>query len=593
MMKLYRYTYFLIIFFLFKNTYEEKSFLEKLIDEITGVKKLNGTEIEEDEESELIIEENIYEMNSTNEFDLNIKINGTDNNSLIILFYSKSCGHCKKFIPIYREISEILKNDTSIKFSKIKYSLCEEIFKKYPELNVLGVPTIYMYKRGHFIRHEGSRNKENVMSFIFKIKNYKCHEISSLEQLSLYINQDIIFSKDKEKNFVLGIFNKDKELDKEFILHNFLEINHANNDIVLNNKCFYFFKNEKINLDLKKSNNFYLKYALLDKNGQFGDYLIYSYNYQKGLNTFNLFNSYLNIKNNFSKIDEFDKSNTYIDKNLKIIKNKYKIFLEENYLYKYYYINNSDDVYNFTYYGKKLFIFYYEKLELEKFYIDEINYILSLNSSLNCDYLFILFNTTNDIFNRRKRLSFFNMEFYDDTVLLNQNDLNKTSLESKILEYIYKDRKHLLKMKLPYIQQTILNIYDWFSGFFVKNNNTNTSQNNLIELNNDFEQELIDEINKTIIEDEKLQKLEQEKRKNQSINLDKKNLKNLKNIQKRRKILNTIQNIDFGFNKNLILFPVFLIIYSLLFFLCYKYVFGKFENKIFYKRLPTEDPKNK
>ena len=185
------------------------------------------------------------------------------------------------------------------------------------------------------------------------------------------------------------------------------------------------------------------------------------------------------------------------------------------------------------------------------------------------------------------------MEFYDDTVLLNQNDLNKTSLESKILEYIYKDRKHLLKMKLPYIQQTILNIYDWFSGFFVKNNNTNTSQNNLIELNNDFEQELIDEINKTIIEDEKLQKLEQEKRKNQSINLDKKNLKNLKNIQKRRKILNTIQNIDFGFNKNLILFPVFLIIYSLLFFLCYKYVFGKFENKIFYKRLPTEDPKNK
>ena len=593
MMKLYRYTFFLIIFFLFKNTYEEKSFLEKLIDEITGVKKLNGSEAEADEESELLIEENIYEMNSTNEFDLNIKINGTDNNSLIILFYSKSCGHCKKFIPIYREISEILKNDTSIKFSKIKYSLCEEIFKKYPELNVLGVPTIYMYKRGHFIRHEGSRNKENVMSFIFKIKNYKCHEISSLEQLSLYINQDIIFSKDKEKNFVLGIFNKDKELDKEFILHNFLEINHVNNDIVLNNKCFYFFKNEKINLDLKKSNNFYLKYALLDKNGQFGDYLIYSYNYQKGLNTFNLFNSYLNIKNNFSKIDEFDKSNTYIDKNLKIIINKYKIFLEENYLYKYYYINNSDDVYNFTYYGKKLFIFYYEKLELEKFYIDEINYILSLNSSLNCDYLFILFNTTNDIFNRRKRLSFFNMEFYDDTVLLNQNDLNKTSLESKILEYIYKDRKHLLKMKLPYIQQTILNIYDWFSGFFVKNNHTNTSQNNLIELNNDFEQELIDEINKTIIEDEKLQKLEQEKRKNQSINLDKKNLKNLKNIQKRRKILNTIQNIDFGFNKNLILFPVFLIIYSLLFFLCYKYVFGKFENKIFYKRLPTEDPKNK
>ena len=591
-MKLNRYFYFLIILFLLKNTYEEKSILEKLIDEITGVKNLNGTEEDEDNESELLIEENIYKMNSTKEFDLNIQINGTQNNSLIILFYSKSCRHCKKFLPIYREISEILKNDTTLKFSKIQYSSCEEIFKKYPELDVLGVPTIYIYKGGHFNRHEGSRNKENVLSFIYKIKNYKCYEISSLEELSLYINQDIIFSKEKEKNFVLGIFKKSEEFDKEFIVHNFLEINHVNNDIVLNSKCFYFFKNEKINLDLIESNNFYLKHALLDKKGQFGDYLIYSYNYQKGLNTFNLFNSFLNIRNNFSKINEFDKSNKYIDKNLKIIKNKYKIFLEENYLYKYYYINDSDAVYNFTYYGKKLFIFYFQTPDLEKFYIDEINYILSLNSSLNCDYLFLLFNTTNDIFNRRKSLSFFNMEFYDDTVLLYQNEMNKTSIESKIFEYIYKDRKHLLKMQLNFVQRTILNIYDWFSSFGSKNN-TNTSQNNLIELNNDFEQELIDEINKTIIEDEKLQKLEQEKRNNQSNNFAKKNLKNLNNIQKRRKILYNIQNQDFGFNKNLILFPLFLIIYSLLFFLCYKYIFGKFENKIFYKRLPTEEPKNK
>jgi hypothetical protein len=70
-------------------------------------------------------------------------------------------------------------------------------------------------------------------------------------------------------------------------------------------------------------------------------------------------------------------------------------------------------------------------------------------------------------------------------------------------------------------------------------------------------------------------------------------LKNLKNIQKRRKILDSIKNEDLGFNKNLVLFPLFLIIYSILFFFCYKYVFNKFENKIFYKRLPTEDPKSK
>ena len=163
-------------------------------------------------------------------------------------------------------------------------------------------------------------------------------------------------------------------------------------------------------------------------------------------------------------------------------------------------------------------------------------------------------------------------------MLLYKHELNKTNLESKILEYINKDRKHLLKSKMQVAQETIKSIYDWLSNLAEKNN----SQTNLVNLNNDFEQELIDEINKTIIEDEKKQKLEEEKKINQGNNFENKNLKNLKNIQKRRKILDSIKNEDLGFNKNLVLFPLFLIIYSLLFFFCYKYVFHKFENKIFY-----------
>ena len=181
------------------------------------------------------------------------------------------------------------------------------------------------------------------------------------------------------------------------------------------------------------------------------------------------------------------------------------------------------------------------------------------------------------------------MDDYDNTVLLTKIELNKENLESKILEYIYKDRKHLIKTKNERLKETFKGIYDWLSSW-----GSNDSQTNIVNLNNkDFEQELIDEINKTIIEDEKAQKFEQEKKMNQSDNIEKKNLKNLKNIQKRKKILDNIQHEDLGFNKSLILFPLFLIIYSLLFFLCYKYVFGKMGNKIFYQRLPTEDPKNK
>ena len=589
---------FFILIFLFKNTYEEeKSFLEKLIEGLTSVKKLNDTKTMEKNESEIIkeehiediIEDDIYEMNSTKDFDLNIKINGTENNTLIILFYSESCIHCKRFLPIYREISEILKNDTNIKFSKIQFSLCEEILKKYSQIKIQGVPTVYLYQKGRFTRHEGPRNKENVMSFIDNIRNFKCFEISSLDELNTYINQDIIFSKDKEKNFVLGIFKESEGFDNNFIVNNFMEINTINSDIVMNKKCFYFFKNVKINAEYINKNNIYLKHALYEKSGGFGDYLIYSYNYQSGLNSFNLFGTFLLLQNNYSKISEFNNNNANINKNIKIIKNKYKIFLNENFLYKYYYINNENDLKKFNYFDQKLFIFYFQTPELEKFYIDEIKYILSWNHSLISDYLFVLFNTTTEKVDKYKRVSFFNIQDYENKMLLYKHELNKTNLESKILEYINKDRKHLLKSKMQVAQETIKSIYDWLSNLADKNN----SQTNLVNLNNDFEQELIDEINKTIIEDEKKQKLEEEKKINQSNNFENKNLKNLKNIQKRRKILDSIKNEDLGFNKNLIMFPLFLMIYSLLFFFCYKYVFTKFENKIFYKRLPTEDPKSK
>ena len=587
-MKLSIFIYYLIICLL-RNSREEISILEKLIEGITSLKNLNNSQKDEKNktEDEIIIEENIYEMNSTKDFDLNIKINGTENNSLIILFYSEYCGHCQHFLPIYREISESLKNDTSLKFSKIQSSLCEDIFKKYHQIKIPGVPTIYLYQKGRFFRQEGPRKKDNVISFIYRNKNFECKEIETLEELSNFINQDIIFNVNEEKQYVLGIFKKSKEFDKKFIVDNFLELNSINNNIVPSKTCFYFFKDENINEDLIDKNNFYLKHSLYDKYGEIGDYMIYSYNNQKGLNTFNLFSAYLHIQNNYSNINEFKGEN--INKNIKIIRNKYKTFLEEKFLYKYYTINNNKEVYNFSYYYKKLFVFYYNTLDLRNFYIDEINYILSLNQSLNCDYLFVLFNTTNDKVDKSKRLSLFNMDDYDNTVLLTKIELNKTNLESKILEYIYKDRKHLIKTKNERLKETFKGIYDWLSSW-----GSNESQTNLVNLNNkDFEQELIDEINKTIIEDEKTQKLEQEKKMNQSDNIEKKNLKNLKNIQKRKKILDNIQNEDLGFNKSLILFPLFLIIYSLLFFLCYKYVFGKMGNKIFYQRLPTEDPKNK
>lgn len=578
----------LIIIFCLKSTNAEGSFFESLLQGITLLKNVSDTKQEKkDDEEQNIVEENIYEMRTFEQFDLNMKVNGTkEENALIILFYSPNCIHCKHFLPVYREISEALKNDTTLKFSKIQNTYIEEILKKYTQIKVAHVPTLILYQKGRYIRYEGTRTKEKVIKFIYQIKDFYCQEIATIDQLSSYINPKIIFSQDIDKHFILGIFKENEHFDKNYILEKLVDFIYIYSDIIVNKKCYYFFKNDNISINDIDKNNIYLRHVLKGKDNEINDFQLYSYHYHKGFNTFPLFNAYLQMQKNLTKIDDdFKSANVNNNKISKIIKNKFKLFLDENYLPKYFSFNDPYDAFNtLNEYERKMFIFYYETGELKKFYIDEINYIFSLNHSINSDYLFTLFNTTNTKVDKKKRLTFISYENFDNIVLLKEGEMNKTSVESKILEYIDKDRKNEIKSNS--LQGLIKSFLGWIA---------NIDEKDKINKVKDNEKELIDEINKTIIEDEKAQKIKQEKQKNESSNQERKNSEkeeNKNNIEKRRKILESYNNEELGFNKKLLVFPIFLIIYSFLFFLFYKYILSKYDYKILYTRLPSEDPKD-
>lgn len=535
--------------------------------------------------------DNIYLMNSTKDFDLNIKINGTKENTLIILFFSFNCIHCKNFLPIYKEISEALINNTNLKFSKIQFSTSEKILKKYTQIKVPGVPKLYFYKRGNFIPYEGKRNKEEIITFINRIHNFECNQIST-NDLNKFINYKTIFSLDKENQFILGLFKNKSNNDNSFIINNFFELNSLNNDLLINKKCFYHFYNDKEE-NITES-NYYLDNIMLNKNiksdNENRDYLIYSYNYHKGLNTFSLFHTYLNFQNNSTEIND----NKNLNKHIKIIQNKYKAFIDDNYLYNYYYINDTRDLSFFMHLNKKYFIFNYKNESLHKLFINEINYILSLNSSLSKDYLFILFNINYPKSREKEGVSFFDPDNFSPKEIVSKNKLNRTYILNVIFDYIYKDQNHLIKNQFEeskkLISDTFNSVVNWFLGL-AKENNTNVS--NLGDLNKikevedkknskDIEQELIDEINKTIIEDNNKNKEKEIKNKNS-------NIKNLK--RRRKKILEFTEENDFGFNKNLILLPLYLIIYSILYYFFYKKVLMKFQGNISYKKLATDENK--
>jgi hypothetical protein len=226
-----------------------------------------------------------------------------------------------------------------------------------------------------------------------------------------------------------------------------LELNTLNNDLLLNKKCYYYFHND-INKDNNNDINFYLKNLLYnDKNNddENNNYLIYSYNHQKGLNTFSLFYTYLNFQNNTTQINDNDN----INKHIIIIKNKYKLFIENNFLYKYYNIIDDDfishELKNFIHHNKKMFIFNFKSEKIQKLFINEINYILSLNSSLTRDYLFILCNITNNAKHSEKEgILFYDMNNFIPTSILDENGLNKTRIDYTIFEYIYRDQNNQL-----------------------------------------------------------------------------------------------------------------------------------------------------
>ena len=65
---------------------------------------------------------------------------------------------------------------------------------------------IYIYKNGNFLKYMGNREPDDVISFIYKIHNFECSEIASISELNNFINYKTIFSLDKEKHFILGLF---------------------------------------------------------------------------------------------------------------------------------------------------------------------------------------------------------------------------------------------------------------------------------------------------------------------------------------------------------------------------------------------------
>ena len=265
----------------------------------------------------------------------------------LILIYSDSCPHCKRFEPEFIKLSENYNNyfDFYVLPTKSNFRV---------KFNIRGVPSMFFYDGNNFIEHKDRNNFETI-SYILE-NNYmkKCKEID-LE----YLNNLNYEKNDKtEQNYILGYFpneelisneEENSDINKLIIKKSFDNfINNTNQLISHMDNCYYIRNLNNFNKEDKTEN-------LIDGLSE-GTVIIFSEN--KGLNIFNEYHNLL--------ISNIDQDKDYYEKRIKDIGDLYKKFLSEKIIDYYIDITDSKMVSKLTMFAKKSILLFVYQNDKEK-----------------------------------------------------------------------------------------------------------------------------------------------------------------------------------------------------------------------------------
>jgi thiol-disulfide isomerase/thioredoxin len=293
----------------------------------------------------------------------------------LILFYSPSCPHCKRFEPEYIKLSEYFKNKVSF------YALNAKIANYKKLFTVEYIPKLFIYHKEEIKLYKG-QNKFDVLVKYIQVKYLK--ECLFIEKNEIPKFQNDFKNDNTEFNYVIGLFT-DKEKMNIFI-------NETNNNINLVNYCYY----SLIESNLKRNSN-----------------IVLLYNKNRGMNQFTDF--------------QFNISEDIIS--------KYHKFLDEKSEKMYYYINSTKDLQILSNNDKDSIIFSFNnQSQIEK--IKKRINIFDMNYGNKFKYVIMNYNNNNTgeeiYYYDRFTSKISNINFPD---LLNQtNDIKNNNIESVLLD---------------------------------------------------------------------------------------------------------------------------------------------------------------
>ena len=460
---------------------------------------------------------------------LNIMYNQTEYDTIIIELYSPYCSHCRNFAPIYELIASTYQNEHRIKFIKLS-STNEDIWNEtFPD--VIGYPTLYMYNQEQLLKYEGLFEKEYVYNFLSK-RNYECKEIETIEHFDNFITDNLIYPQYKRNKFIFGII-KDTEINK----HKFNQMNIKNKDILYNDECFYYVYKDNELLSILNNDNLLNKniFPFLLNGNVYNKNIIFTFNYDKGLNTYPFFD----IDDNYEE--------------------RYRLFLLK-YYFPFSEEYNEDHLSELIKRGKRFLIFSYNTTsELEVFRSLANEFILTEKlSSFQREMYMILFVNVNVILEMDESLfKYANFGKYIGVYVAREQFYSYKSLGSTENGFTSSDVEKI-------VFDDVLDLI---------NKDINDKTNSMLEEEENIDESDNIEINNEIIEDVNENKEEVK---------DSKELDNNELINKNDDIIDDMFKEVLGeddeiFNTKIVMFPIYVLIYTCLFI----YIYRKYLYKIF------------
>lgn len=108
----------------------------------------------------------IYNLSNLNKKDINKIL--IENNNVVVLYYSNTCGYCIDLMPLWKRVTNKYIKDNNVMIinaeaNDIKYLRVK--FKKH----IIGFPTINKYSKGKLIsEYDGEKKARGLNNFLKK-----------------------------------------------------------------------------------------------------------------------------------------------------------------------------------------------------------------------------------------------------------------------------------------------------------------------------------------------------------------------------------------------------------------------------------------